>query len=70
MKHARTEEVECVFCIVLLKIIEYCTGSSAKSYQCLYNAVEIALKNIESMDELGIALKDIIDFQTLRDKFS
>ena len=56
---------------VILKIIKYCTGSSARSYQCKY-AVEAALKNksIESMEEVGAAIKEIIAFRTLRGKFS
>ena len=46
---------------VILKIIKYCTGSSARSYQCKY-VVEDTFKNrrIESMEELGSALKKII----------
>ena len=56
---------------VLLKIIKYCTGSSARSYQCKY-AVEEAFKNksIESMEELGAAIKEIINYRTIRGKFS
>jgi len=56
---------------VLIKIIKYCTGSSARSYQCKY-AVEDALKNqsIESMEEVGAAIKKVIHFQTIRGKFS
>ena len=56
---------------VILKIIKYCTDSSARSYQCKY-AVEEALKNksIESMEELGPALKEVIQYDTIRGKFS
>ena len=56
---------------VILKIIKYCTGSSARSYQCKY-AVKEAFRNkrIESMEEMGAALKEIIQFKTLRGKFS
>ena len=55
---------------VLLKIIKYCTGSSARSYQCKY-AVEEVLKNksIECMEDVGSALKDIISYHTIRGKF-
>ena len=54
-----------------MKIIKYCTGSSARSYQCKY-AVDDALKNksIESMEEVGAAIKEIIHYKTIRGKFS
>ena len=56
---------------VILKIIKYCTDSSARSYQCKY-AVEEALRNksIESMEELGAAIKEAIHHYTIRGKFS
>ena len=55
---------------VLLKILKYCTGSSARSYQCKFaiNSV-LSNNNIESMEEVGPALKKIIHFRTLRGKF-
>ena len=56
---------------VLLKILKYCTGSSARSYQCKL-AVNLALRNkeIDSMKGVGPALKKIIHYHTLRGKFS
>ena len=56
---------------VILKIIKYCTGSSARSYQCKY-AVKEALRNksIESMEEVGTAIKEVIQYKTIRGKFS
>ena len=56
---------------VLLKILKYCTGSSARSYQCKY-AVDSTFvnKSIESMAELAASLKEIIHYQTIRGKFS
>ena len=56
---------------VLLKILKYCTGSSARSYQCKY-AVEDAFKNndIKSMEELGSAIKKTMEYKTIRGKFS
>ena len=56
---------------VLLKILKYCTGSSARSYQCKY-AVKEAFNNksIESTEELGAAIKKVIHHRTLRGKFS
>ena len=56
---------------VLLKVLKYCTGSSARSYQCKFAVQQVlSNKSIESMEELGAAIKDIIHFQTLRGKFS
>ena len=56
---------------VLLKILKYCTGSSARSYQCKFAVNEaFANKNIESLEEVGAAIKDIIHFKTIRGKFS
>ena len=56
---------------VILKIIKYCTGSSARSYQCKY-AVNDALRNrdIKSMEEVGAAIKKIIHYYTIRGKFT
>ena len=56
---------------VLLKILKYCTGSSCRSYQCKY-AMERAFvsKRIESMEEVGAAIKESIQFKTIRGKFS
>ena len=57
---------------VLLKILKYCTGSSARSYQCKF-AMDVTAfnnRNIESMEEVGPALKKIIHYKTLRGKFS
>ena len=56
---------------VLLKILKYCTGSSAKSYQCKYAVNEVfSNKSIESTEELGAAIEEIIQYKTIRGKFS
>ena len=56
---------------VLLKIIKYCTGSSARSYQCKYAVKEVSRnKSIVSMEEVGTAIKEIIHNETIRGKFS
>ena len=56
---------------VLLKILKYCTGSSARSCQCKYAINNVLMnKNIESMEEIGAAIKEIIQFKTIRGKFS
>ena len=56
---------------VLLKVLKYCTGSSAKSYQCKF-AMDQAFvnKGIENMEDVGPALKKLIHYRTLRGKFS
>ena len=49
----------------------YCTGSHARSYQCKY-AVNDAFYNkvIGSMEEVGAAIQEIIQYKTIRGKFS
>merc|ERR1719397_1704896 len=55
---------------VLVKILKYCTGSSARSYQCKYAVGQALLnKSIESIEELGSAIKKIIHYHTIRGKF-
>ena len=56
---------------VIVKILKYCTGSSARSYQTKF-AVERVFtnKSIESMEEVGAAIKNIIQYSTIRGKFS
>ena len=55
---------------VLMKIVKYCTGSSAKSYQCKFaaNQVLTGRKDV-SMKELGAAIKETIHHSTIRGKF-
>ena len=56
---------------VLLKVLKYCTGSSAKSYQCKFAVKEVFRnKSIESTDEVGAAIKEIVQYDTIRGKFS
>ena len=56
---------------VLLKILKYCTDSSARSYQCKFAVQQVFNnKRIESMDEVGEAIKEVIQFRTLSGKFS
>ena len=61
----------CTSDYVLTKILKYCTGSSARSYQCKYAVKEaFSNKSIESTEELGAAIKNVIHHRTLRGKFS
>ena len=56
---------------IILKILKYCTDSSARSYQCKF-AIDQAIfvENINSKEELGAAIKEVIHFYTIRGKFS
>ena len=55
---------------VLIKIIKFCTGSSAKSYQCKF-AVEMVLMNKEpASDKIGEAIRDVINYQNIRGMFT
>ena len=56
---------------VLLKILKYCTGSPARSYQMKYAVDQVFFnKSIDSTEDLGPALKKIIHHSTIRGKFS
>ena len=56
---------------VLLKVLKYCTGSSATSYKVKFAVQQVLMnKEIESVDELGAAIKEIIHYKTIRGKFS
>ena len=56
---------------VILKLLKYCTGSLARSYQCKFAVQQVLTnKNIKSMEEVGAAIKEIIHYQTIRGKFS
>ena len=56
---------------VLLKVLKYCTGSSATSYKVKFAVQQVFMnKNIENMDQLGAAIKKIIHHFTIRGKFS
>ena len=56
---------------VLVKILKFCTGSSAKSYQCKF-AIREVLNNrdVSNVEELGDAIQEVIHYYTLRGKFS
>ena len=56
---------------VLLKILKYCTGSPAKSYQLKFAVDQVfPNKNVDSSEDLGTAIKEIIHYFTIRGKFS
>ena len=55
---------------VLVKILKFCTGSSAKSYQCKFGINHILINRVVAAEELGKAILDVIHYETLRGKFS
>ena len=56
---------------VVVKILKYSTGSSARSFQCKYAINDtFGNKSVESMEELGAAIKEVIQYQTIRGNFS
>ena len=56
---------------VILKVLKYCTGSSARSYQCKFAVQQVFMnKDIETLEEVGSAIKEIIQYNTIRGKFS
>ena len=56
---------------VLIKILKFCTGSSAKSCQCKF-AIRDVLRNrdVTDIEELGDVIQEVIHHHTLRGKFS
>ena len=55
---------------VLCKILKWCTGSSAKSYQCKFAVNDVLMNKELETDDIGAALRDVINFNTIRGKFS
>ena len=56
---------------VLIKILKFCTGSSAKSYQCKFAISDVLVnRHVSDVDELGNLIQEVIHYYTLRGKFS
>ena len=55
---------------VLIKIFKFCTGSSAKSYQCKFGIPRALANRVVATEDLGRAIQDVIHDKTLRGKFS
>ena len=56
---------------VLIKILKFCTGSSAKSYQCKFAIGEVlSNRDVSDVEELGHLIQEVIHYHTLRGKFS
>ena len=55
---------------VILKILRYCTSSSARNYQCKYAVQQVFTnKSIDSIEEVGATIKEIFQYGTIRGKF-
>ena len=59
-----------MFVYVLIKILKTCTDSSAKSYQCKYSVQEILVGVDPDKIGVGKAIKKVLEYKTIRDKFS
>ena len=55
---------------VHVKILKFCTGSSAKSYQCKFTISDVLGSRDVSLEELGELIQKVIHHYTLRGKFS
>ena len=55
---------------VLIKILKFCTGSSAKSYQCKFGISHVLKNQVVAAEDLWKAIQEVIHYQTLREKFS
>ena len=55
---------------MLIKILKFCTGSLAKSYQCKFGIEYILNNRVVAAEDLGKAIQDVIRYKTLRGKFS
>merc|ERR1711971_1023971 len=56
---------------VLIKILKYSTGSSAKSYQCKFTINDVLQnRDVSEREELSKVIQEVIHFYTLRGKFS
>ena len=55
---------------VLIKILKFCTASSAKSYNCKF-ATNYVLKNRDEPDRgIGKSIQEVIHYYTIRRKFT
>ena len=54
----------------LIKVLKYCTGSSAKSYECKF-AVHLVLAGHQDIprDKIGQAIRKVINYKNIRGKF-
>ena len=56
---------------VVMKILKYLTDSGAKSFQIKFAVNDVFLnRSIERMEEVGSAIKEIMEHKRIRGKFS
>ena len=55
---------------VLLKIAKYCSGSSAKSYQCKFAVDRVFSNNEPSSDKIGEAIREVMNYHNIRGMFN
>ena len=55
---------------VLIKILKFCTGSSATSHQCKFEIDSVLHNRDVAAEDLGKAIQDVVKYQILREKFS
>ena len=55
---------------VLIKILKFCTGNSAKSYHCKFATGSVLKNRHVGGGELGEAIQEVIHHYTIRRKFT
>ena len=72
IKKKNWTSVESFNVYVLIKILKFCTGGMAKSYQCKFGINHIFNNQVLAAEDLGKAIQNVIHHghRTLRGKFS
>ena len=55
---------------LMLKIIKFCTGSSAKSYQCKFAIDQTFGSREPEIGKIGEAIREVINYKNIRGMFS
>ena len=55
---------------VLMKILKFCTGSSAKSYQCKFAVNQVLANKVPASNKIGEAIRNVINYQNIRGMFT
>ena len=54
---------------VLLKVLKFCTRSSAKSYDCKFAIHNVLMGKKITSNKIGEALREVIRYENIRGKF-
>ena len=54
----------------MMKILKYCTDSSAKSYQCKFAVHVVFLNKEPESDKIGEAIREAINYENIRGMFN